>query len=277
MLIGLSTCGFYPDEVAFQKLAQAGIDAIELSMEKGHLDALDPAALKANADRYGIDLWSCHLPYYPFAFADVSSTDQVVRENVLAYFTQKIADFSAIGITRFVVHPSGEPIAPEERAAKLAYSKETLFRLAEIAHSYGAVIAVEDLPRSCLGNTADELAELVSGNDKLRVCFDVNHLLQSSHEDFLQKLGNKILTVHISDYDFKDEKHWLPGEGDIDWQALYQGLVKVGYDGVWLYELGQTPPRHLHRDRNLTFFDYVENAKTIFAGKTPAALGQRLV
>ena len=125
--------------------------------------------------------------------------------------------------------------------------------------------------------TADELLEIVSADEKLCVCFDVNHLLQGTHADFLEKLGNKIVTLHISDYDFKDEKHWLPGEGDIDWQSLYQGLVKVGYDGMWLYELGQIPPRHLHRDRNLTFGDYVGNAKTIFAGQTPAALGQRLV
>jgi sugar phosphate isomerase/epimerase len=176
-----------------------------------------------------------------------------------------------------VVHPSGEPISDETRANRLSGAKDSLAKLADLAETYGAIIAVEDLPRSCLANTADELAELISASDKLRVCFDVNHLLQGTHADFLEKLGDKIITLHISDYDFKDEKHWLPGEGDIHWQSLYQGLVKVGYDGMWLYELGQTPPRHLHRDRNLTFSDYVENARTIFAGQTPAPLGQRLV
>lgn len=275
--IGLSTCGFTPTEEAFKNLAAAGIEAVEISMEKGYLDALDLEELKANADAYGVELWSCHLPYYPFSFADVSSTDGEVRKNVLAYFTQKIAAFTAIGVKRFVVHPSGEPIAEEERPAKLACAKESLAKLAEIAESYGAVIAVEDLPRSCLGNTAEELAELIAADERLRVCFDVNHLLQGTHSDFLKTVGHRILTVHISDYDFKDEKHWLPGEGDINWQELYQGLLAAGYEGVWMYELGQKPPRHLHRDRDLTFADYVENAKTIFAGETPKALGQRLV
>ncbi|MBQ1254409.1 MAG: hypothetical protein IIX91_01350, partial [Clostridia bacterium] len=101
MKIGLSTCGFTPTEEAFKNLAAAGIHAVELSMEKGYMDALDFSAvknyadtygveismekgyldaldleeLKANADAYGVELWSCHLPYYPFTFADVSSTD----------------------------------------------------------------------------------------------------------------------------------------------------------------------------------------------------------
>ena len=277
MKIGLSTCGFTPDEDAFRKLAEAGIDAVELSMEKGYMDALDFAAVRRYADTYGVELWSCHLPFYPFEIIDLSSEDASLRERTLVYYEGLIAKGTSVGIQRFVVHPSGEPIPAETRAARLEHAKDSLKKLADIAEAHGAVIAVEDLPRSCLANTADELAEIVSADEKLRVCFDVNHLLQGTHADFLEKLGNKIVTLHISDYDFKDEKHWLPGEGDIDWQSLYQGLVKVGYDGMWLYELGQTPPRHLHRDRNLTFGDYVENAKTIFAGQTPVALGQRLV
>lgn len=275
--IGLSTCGFTPDEEAFKNLAAAGIDAVELSMEKGYMDALDFAAVKGYADAFGVEIWSCHLPFYPFEVVDLSALDPALRERTLVYYENLIAKASAVGITRFVAHPSGEPIPDAERKERLACAKDSLAKLAEIACRYGATIAVEDLPRSCLGNTAEELAELISASEKLRVCFDVNHLLQGTHSNFLQTVGDRILTVHISDYDFKDEKHWLPGEGDINWQELYQGLLATGYKGVWMYELGQKPPRHLHRDRDLTFHDYVENANAIFAGEAPKALGQRLV
>lgn len=277
MKIALSTCGFTPDEEAFRKLSEAGIDAVEISMEKWHMDVLDIHAVRKYADTYGVELWSCHLPFYPFEVIDLSSEDAAVREHTLEYYRNLIAKWTAVGVTRFVVHPSGEPISAEVRGAHLAHTKDSLKKLADIAEAHGAIIAVEDLPRSCLANTADELLEIISADGRLKVCFDVNHLLQGSHEEFIEKLGDRIITLHISDYDFKDEKHWLPGEGDIHWQSLYQGLVKIGYDGMWLYELGQTPPRHLHRDRNLTFSDYVDNAKTIFAGDIPKALGQRLV
>ena len=277
MKIALSTCGFTPDEEAFRKLAEAGIHAVEISMEKWHLDQLDFAAVKSYADTYGIEIWSCHLPFYPFEALDPSAEDATLRENTLRYFEGVIAKGTSVGIKLYVVHPSGEPIAPDRRPVRKEHAKDSLSKLAAISETYGATIAVEDLPRSCLANTADELLEIVSADGRLKVCFDVNHLLQGSHEEFIEKLGDRIITLHISDYDFKDEKHWLPGEGDICWQSLYQGLLNVGYDGMWLYELGQTPPRHLHRDRNLTFSDYVDNAKTIFAGDIPKALGQRLV
>ena len=82
-----------------------------------------------------------------------------------------------IGIDKFIVHPSAEPIEKDLRSENFKYSMESLDRLAEIAYAEGAVIAVEDLPRTCLGNSADEIGKLISVNDKLRVCFDTNHLL----------------------------------------------------------------------------------------------------
>ena len=174
---------------------------------------------------------------------------------------QKAAD---IGIQTFVLHPSGEPIADEEREDRFGYSMENLDILAEFAHKCGAVIAVEDLPRSCLGNTAEDMLQLLSANDKLRCCFDSNHLLADSNRNFIEKIADKIVTLHISDYDFTDEKHWLPGEGLVDWQEVYSLLQKVGYNGVWMYEINLTPPDTLSRSRDLTFDDFVRNAREIF-------------
>ena len=72
--------------------------------------------------------------------------------------------------------------------------------LAEKAASHGAVIAVENLPRTCLGKNSDEINELISANPKLKVCFDTNHLLKENISDFIKKTGKNIVTVHISDY-----------------------------------------------------------------------------
>ena len=53
----------------------------------------------------------------------------------------------------------------------------------------------------------------------------------------MKKLGKDIITLHISDYDFVDERHWLPKEGKTDWDSLIKALVECGYDGVWMYEV----------------------------------------
>ena len=92
--------------------------------------------------------------------------------------------------------------------------------LADIAEKYDAVIAVENLPRTCLGRDSFDIKKILSYDDRLRVCFDTNHLLEQKNSDFVFDIGEKIITTHVSDYDLENERHWLPREGIIDWNEL---------------------------------------------------------
>lgn len=263
--IGLSSCGTAPDENLFIGCAKSGIGAVEVSIAD-ECGKVDLAHVKRMADNYGVRLWSYHLPYYPFERIDPSSLDAAVRENTVKAFTRMIGSASEIGIDKFVVHPSGEPIPDVDRAERIKRSTETLAALAEIAAGYGAVIAVEDLPRTCLGNCSDEILTLLSGSDKLRVCFDTNHLLTESADRFISRVGSKIITLHVSDYDFINERHWLPGEGKQRWDDILRGLGDIGYSGVWMYELGFTAPKTMPRSRDLTCDDFCRNFREITAG-----------
>jgi len=211
--IGLSTCGFLLTDENFKALRASGIQAVEISMKADRYPDINYREVRALADRYDIELWSYHLPFGPFSVIDPSSLDAGVRAHTLDYFKGLIERASEIGIDKFVIHASGEPIPPADRAARMQHAKESLNALAEFAHAHSAVIAVEDLPRTCLGNSSADILELLSANDKLRVCFDTNHLLEEDNLHFLQTVGDKIITLHVSDYDFLNERHWLPGEG----------------------------------------------------------------
>ena len=272
--IGLSTSGFQLTEENFKNLQKSNINLVEISMAGEKYKYINYKELKGFAEKYNIDIWSYHLPFWPFTEIDPSSTDKAVRAYTIKLFTEYIDKATDIGIDKFVIHASGEPVGVEERADRIKYSMESLDTLAEIAYKRGAVIAVEDLPRTCLGNCSDEIEKLISANDKLRVCFDSNHLLIQDNVEFIKKLSDKIITVHISDYDFINERHWLPGEGKVDWIKLLTALNEVGYNGVWLYEINLETPDTIIRDRNLTFDDFYNNAKTLFSGKKPIALGK---
>jgi sugar phosphate isomerase/epimerase len=137
-------------------------------------------------------------------------------------------------------------------------------------------VAVEDLPRTCLGRNSDEILELIGAHDALRVCFDTNHLLGENPVDFICKLKGKIITTHVSDYDFINERHWLPGEGDLDWNAIFGALREIGYDGAWLYELGFACPKSILRPRALTCEDIARNARELFDGKNPTVISERI-
>ena len=271
--LGLSSCGKPLCEELFIKYKEAGIDAIEISLGIEEYEALDFYGLKCLSKKHGVELWSLHLPFSPFSQIDISNP--ALSAATVEYYSELIKKGADIGIDKFIVHPSGEPIAPEDRAIRMGTAKNSLYSLAEIAKAHGATIAVEDLPRTCLGNTAAEIAELISVHPDLRVCFDTNHLLTENCADFIRTIGDKIITTHVSDYDFINERHWLPGEGKLDWQSILQALKDINYGGPWLYELGFTCPKTLVRDRDLTCEDFARNAKEIFENKPISVLSKQ--
>lgn len=287
--IGLSSYAKVLDEELFINYHKAGISCMEISPEMdavGKHIGVNYKNIQRWAKEQEICLWSYHLP---FGHLDISDIDQEKREECVRYHMELIEQGAEIGIQTFVIHASGEitnPISVELRKEKITYAKESLDRLARKAESCGAVIAVEDLPRSCLGHDSDEIEELIRVNEKLRVCFDTNHLLKEDNVRFIKKLGEKIVTIHVSDYDFTDEKHWMPGEGDIDWKELYQALKQVNYRGPWLYEisfdckqqtfeLGKMVQNPLSRHRMLTCEDFVRNATEIFHNVPLTVIGKR--
>ena len=267
--IGISTCGDKKlDSATFAACYDAGIYGIEISLPEGTHGDTDLRPAEKLSSEYGIKLWSYHLPFSPFSKIDISSENPEIRDFSIKYLKELIAKAGSVGIDKFIIHPSGEPIY-DRRDERIKRSKESLCELAKTAVSAGGVIAVENLPRTCLGKNSDEILELISSDTSLRVCFDTNHLLGEKAVDFIEKTGEKIITLHVSDYDFLNERHWLPGEGKIDWNQILCALGKAGYNGIWLYEISLCAPKSIHRSRDLTYSDFTRNAAEIFSGQKP--------
>lgn len=264
--VGLSSCSKTLDERFFEDCAAAGIAAVELSPGDTP-ETLDYPALARFADAAGVALWSLHLPFMPFDEIDVSALDKEMRKKSVERNRALIERAADVGVGVFVLHASGEPINDNERAERFARAQESVSALARTAAACGGVLAVEDLPRTCLGRNSEEMLRLTAVDQNAMICFDTNHLLGEPIADFIRAVCEKIVTTHVSDYDFIDEKHWLPGEGSVDWQALYHTLLETGYRGPWLYELGFASPRTRRRCRDLTCADFAKNANEIFTGQ----------
>ncbi len=273
--VGLSSCGFEINRENLAKIKNAGIENFEISLPyHKHLE-LDYNYVKSCADDTGVNIWSCHLPFWGPETMDIASADEGIRERSVAILTDRIKKGGDVGINKYVLHPSSEPKCQEGegREREIDASMRSLYTLAEVACAHGAVIAVEDLPRSCIGRSAEEMLRLLSANEKLRVCLDFNHLLIDTNDNFIEKLGDKIITVHVSDYDFINERHWLPGEGKNNWHELYNKLVSKGYNGVWLYEVAWKAPANIIRPRDLTPEDFYTNATEIFNSSHLTVIG----
>ncbi len=219
---------------------------------------------KFYADRItdaGLKVWSLHLPFG--IGIDIASLSHSVLTQTREYFHALIKAASEAGAKVVVVHPGLEPVLDCDREARLQISRESLTILSEYADSLGLTLAVEDLPRSCLCNTVEEMARVVDGIDKLRICFDTNHMLNHDNVKFVETLGDRIVTLHVSDYDFVDERHQLPLVGDNDWAGIIHGLEKKDYHGVWLYETSTPSLEFRGKVNHFTAKDLYENKKTL--------------
>lgn len=278
MRFGMSSCGF-PEltEKNFKAMKAAGVSELEVSIS-GYFNKnqnIDWQGIKEKADKYGISLWSYHLPFVPFEKIDISSPDEDLRLSTVSEFKRLIEKAVSIGIKIIIIHPSGEPYTDDERVHRMECAKRSLKVLAEFADNLGAVIAVEDLPRTCLGRDSSDIKKLLLADSRLKVCFDTNHLLAQPLNEFVKEVGDKIITTHVSDYDFKDERHWLPGEGDIDWRELISSLEEVGYSGPLLYEVSLEAPDSIKREKTLDFSDFSENHKSLLKKEKPKPIGIR--
>lgn len=270
--IGLSTpSGEAISEELFKKMSEAGIKYSEISVSDALLRETNLCQVFEWAQKWGITIWSLHLPFYPFSEYDISKPE--LAEKTVEYLEGYVKKGTALGIKNYVIHASGEPIDESERALRMETAKKSLYTLAEIARIRGSRILVEDLPRTCLGRDSNDILELISVHPSLEVVFDTNHLLKEDPIKFIHVLGKKIKSTHVSDYDFKNERHWLPGEGKLDWQGILKALMEVGYDGPWLYEVELDAPKTIDRDRRLTLDDFVNNANVLFKGEIPAPIG----
>lgn len=264
--IGLSTTGKDINDSLFEAYRKYGMEYMEVSTDFQIYNNHDWKDFKNKANRHGINIWSFHLPFKPFDIIDLSSSNIDMRRKSVEYYTELIKKIADIGVDKFVLHSGGKVTrrSQSEVDERIKCAKESYAALAEIAYHEGAVVAVENLPPVCVGKDVGEVKELISADPRLRVCFDTNHLLPGDPCEFIRALGDKIITLHVSDYDLVNECHWLPGEGKNDWYAIYDALKEIGYNGIWMYEVAFSSPVRGLDNRFLNCGDFIRNAKQIF-------------
>lgn len=222
-----------------EQIAQSGIVSLEyfttvpmlaLGMDNPMLDMV-------RGLRDDQEVWSVHAPFgngLDLASPDENTRVQSVKDTVSA---AKLA--GELGARVLTVHPGLELPNMEPRSIRLQASGRSMAEIADVCAGIGVRVAVEILPRKCIGNSLDELFTILEAADRpnIGVCLDSNHTFPASAlPDVVRKLGSKLATLHISDDDNVDERHWLPMKGVIEWPAFIRTLIEIGYSGPFMYE-----------------------------------------
>ena len=181
---------------------------------------------------------SYHIPFS--RLDDLSWPEETIRQRALSRFRALLQEAAYFNAELIVLHPSTEPIDQDKREEHIALLRQSMNEIEAELKAAGMRVALEFLPRMCMGNTLADIEIMVDGfSDTFGVCLDVNHLMAQYREipAMIASLGSRLIPLHISDYDGVDERHWLPGTGVIDWKNVIAALRNIGYRGPFNYEI----------------------------------------
>lgn len=229
-----------PSTSDFIEARQNGIEYVEVALNQCYrnvsTDEVIPNinALKSKIDSAGMKVWSIHLPFS--RTLDISVLDDEARAKNVSIIAEMIRSSAIFNPSKLVLHSSSEPIVDSIREKRIQNAIQSIGILKEYANEIGAQLCIENLPRTCLGNTPEELLRIIANYPDVGICFDTNHYLTGTPIHFAQTAGHRIATLHISDYDGVNESHWVPGEGVIPWKELFDILIAKGYSGIYMHE-----------------------------------------
>lgn len=261
MAYGLSTSlsgrDCYLDRLA--ELKGDGIAWLELCLreEDGGADCLRAADRIQAA---GLRVFSLHLPFG--GTVNPAEMQETARRGHVERLCRLIRETIGLGTGIYVIHASAEPIEPAQREQAMRAAARSLEELTAFMAPLGQTLALENLPRSCIGRTPEEIGVLLDQVPGLRLCQDTNHFTPLHPDERLRALqrrfpslrrrlnpepvpdvvqyarhfAGKIATVHLSDYDGVNECHWHPGQGIVPFRAIGQVLADAGFSAPLIFE-----------------------------------------
>jgi hexulose-6-phosphate isomerase len=164
----------------------------------------------------------------------LSDPDPAVVERGMAAIRRELEDCKAYGGTTVLLVPA---VVTKRVSYRDAYtrSQEQIRKLIPDAERHGIKIAIEEVWNRFLlspiefSRYIDEL-----GSPWVGAYFDVGNVVEYGFpQEWIRELGKRILKIHIKEYAKAKRFDYGLGEGEIDWPAVRQALVDVGYEG-WI-------------------------------------------
>ena len=253
---GVSTHLFHEHRLTRDHLvhiAAHGFEAVELFATRAHFDYHDDHARAQLAEWLSdtrLQLHSVHAPAFEAlrhgrwvgALSNASSNESR-RRAAIAEAEAALALVAHVPFQYLVTH-IGVPMTEAGSGAdnQRHAARRSVEDLAALAAKVNVRVAVEVIPNSL--SSASDLLDLIEedldGLD-VGVCLDYGHAhLMGDVGESIETLSGHLLTTHVHDNDGKRDDHLVPFAGCIDWDAAMMSTQKIGYDGIFMLEVGDT-------------------------------------
>jgi sugar phosphate isomerase/epimerase len=217
----------------FSRIADLGFSFVDLTLEPPQTrpEQLNVATLRAALERYELGVVGHTAYYLPFA-----SAYDTVQNAAIAEAEKCLRFFAEIGANRMNVHWDAR--APGYSPQWIAQRNTDAFaRLLPLAESLEITLMLENVE----GDTALTLAPIFDALPTLGLHLDVGHAnigTKKSHvAGLLEKYGDRLCHVHLSDNKGTRDDHLPIGTGTIDWRRELRTLKASGYNGTITLEI----------------------------------------
>jgi hexulose-6-phosphate isomerase len=237
----------------FQMAKDCGYEQIECPTTPAQADA---ESMKAASEKVGLPIHSVmNMDHWKYPF---SSADPAVVEKSLEGARTSIRNAHLWGASTVLLVPG---VVNPQTSYKDAYtrSQTAIRKLIPLAEELNVTLALEEVWNKFLLSPM-EFARYIDeyNSSRIRAYFDVgNVVLYGYPQDWIRTLGKRIVKLHIKDFSFHRDKasdssvaRWVsPGDGDIDWTAVYAALEEIGYQGTATLELSSGDADYLKEMR----------------------------
>ncbi|MHC6231963.1 hydroxypyruvate isomerase family protein [Arthrobacter sp. MMS24-T111] len=164
-------------------------------------------------------------------------TDPTLHDEYLVGVRQSLEVAKRLG-ARYLVVVAGQEIPGLDRAHQHSAVVSVLSRAATLMEGSDVTLLLENLNSRVdhVGTYLDSTREALDivrevGSTHLRLLLDAYHALVMG-EDLAKEIGEDIdLVAHVQVADAPGRHE--PGTGDLDWEAQFRLLRKLGYAGCW--------------------------------------------
>jgi sugar phosphate isomerase/epimerase len=187
------------------------------------------------AESYVSGVWGTGLS---IAAADKDRRGRAVREAQAALEMARTIPFEFL-----VVHVG----TPDEYAADAQdnspeAARRSVEELYAASSRLGVRLALEVIPNRL--SSVEALRRLLDEDLELRdagLCFDFGHAhLIDDVVSAVEEASGHLVTTHVHDNHGRSDDHLVPFDGSIDWAHALFAAQKVGYDGLYVFELANT-------------------------------------
>jgi D-psicose/D-tagatose/L-ribulose 3-epimerase len=211
---------------------QLGLDCFEIAV--GDDVSLASALLRRRAMELGLELIASPGGQWPLE-CDLSSDDPSERRAGLAWHKKQVDVAGEIGAIAYCGALYGHPgVVKRRRPPREEFERvaEGVRALAEYARAKGVAVVLEPMShfRTHVVNTPEQLMRLITlaDHENLYALLDTYHMITevTDYSAAIETAADRLWGIHAC-----ENNRGLPGSGLVPWDAVFETLVRIGFDG----------------------------------------------